>query len=827
VTLPLLRDCHYLRRNWTQLPGWSSHGRSSFAQSRLRPLTSTHHATRWHQKPLTVSSAEIQLEAGVLLEYVASSGQKRLGCAIKPDGKKNWLVEDQNGVMQSVAPRQISYVLGPSSARLAESTAANRRKDENRSGSSLVAVIEAECEARVAEFGELLEVAWEIVIGRKESDGGSITSLEEIADLVFGDSSLSSMYASHVLLSRDRLFFKEKVLKGKPVFEAKSEKLVVEARSQADASARKEEEERAVVQAILDSVISRDPSELRSLVGESLYSMMVAALEIIALDYGSAFGELDYDDNPICGFSSLDEASKAAARQVLQALGKPVVPSSAFNILVAWNIFTQHENLVLRRDGLREKLSFSSNILETATELTKSEDVSDRDATTRLDLTRLVSYAIDSSDTTEVDDALTWDAAEDKVWVHVADPTRYFSDGWDNVIFSDARNRGTTVYLPSEKFTMFPPELSSLKFSLGGAHSDGSALSFGFKILDNGALDESSVLVSPSRVSPPIRLTYEEVDKILSTQSGAETQVVRDLEMLFTIAETRQGWRVEQGALVLPSPFSRISVEDALAEEPCITTGLENTDTASWKLVSELMITACAIAGNIGAQNNIPLPYRGQEGFDYPSAEALEDIPEGPARLAAIFKSARSSEVRSSPLEHASLAMDAYVQITSPIRRSVDLIGHYQLKAVLRGESLPLDSEAMDREINKNLEICKTAKALENRTTKYWHLEYLRRCGLNAVHDAVYVRPRRDGDERLGVVEMCETGFQAIAQLPTGIKPGTVVHVRFSAIDPRGLSSRAVAVSKMSTEETELALKENDDFIADIFSDIADDEEFP
>ena len=38
---------------------------------------------------------------------------------------------------------------------------------------------------------------------------------------------------------------------------------------------------------------------------------------------------------------------------------------------------------------------------------------------------------------------------------------------------------------------------------------------------------------------------------------------------------------------------------------------------------------------------------------------------------------------------HKGLGLDAYVQAISPVRRSCDLAVHYQLKAFLRGDSLP------------------------------------------------------------------------------------------------------------------------------------------
>lgn len=48
------------------------------------------------------------------------------------------------------------------------------------------------------------------------------------------------------------------------------------------------------------------------------------------------------------------------------------------------------------------------------------------DAVHREDLTHLANWAIDSEDTIEVDDSILCDSETDVVWVHIADPTRYF-----------------------------------------------------------------------------------------------------------------------------------------------------------------------------------------------------------------------------------------------------------------------------------------------------------------------------------------------------------------------------------------------------------------
>lgn len=45
------------------------------------------------------------LEKGLLLEFRKDSERSSLAVAQRPDGKKNWMVIDQNGVTSSIKPQ--------------------------------------------------------------------------------------------------------------------------------------------------------------------------------------------------------------------------------------------------------------------------------------------------------------------------------------------------------------------------------------------------------------------------------------------------------------------------------------------------------------------------------------------------------------------------------------------------------------------------------------------------------------------------------------------------------------------------------------------------
>ncbi|KAI4340075.1 hypothetical protein MLD38_024947 [Melastoma candidum] len=66
------------------------------------------------------------------------------------------------------------------------------------------------------------------------------------------------------------------------------------------------------------------------------------------------------------------------------------------------------------------------------------------------------------------------------------------------------------------------------------------------------------------------------------------------------------------------------------------------------------------------------------------------------------------------PIRHGVLGLPGHVQFTSPIRRYMDLLAHYQVKAFLRGETLPFTGgqlEGIASSVNMN---AKMAKRLSN-----------------------------------------------------------------------------------------------------------------
>lgn len=694
---------------------------------------------------------------------------------MKPDGKRNWIVSDSNGVSHSITSKSITFILG-----MFESSSPD------------LIVLDAECHERAEESCDLLQIVWEAVSADDWEDGNRMADVEAISDIIFSDATPINLYSTHLLLSQDKVFFKERNMRGRTLYEARSQVQVAEARMMQEANLKKAQRQEMQREAFKDAHDERSLNPLAKAFSASELERLLEALKFIASEVeGGTRAETRYKQNASNALQSFDAQTKELVKDALSSVGKKVLPSTAMETLVSWGVFNRHENLALLNSAIPHMRPFSTSVMSHAEGLL-SAIPTDLDCNTRRDYSHLPAFAIDSVDTTEVDDALSWDPDTNRILVHIADPTRYFPDGPSNPIIQEALRRSSTMYLPSEKFTMFPESLAESLFSLDGIDSEGCALTFAFSIDDNGSIVEDSVSVEPSSVSAPIRFTYEDAEELLSQAPQGKQREV--LHILHAKAIKRRTWRkVEGGAIIVDSSFSDIKVTNPEEDNPDIEMQAVRTDTKSWTLVSELMVAACTVAADITARFKIPVPFRGQEPFDYPDDDVLGAIPNRAVRGAVAFRNASPSMVGIQPTEHAALGLDAYLQVTSPIRRTLDLLSHFQIKAFLRGDDLPFSAEEMLQEIGRSNELSRTLKQVENRTKRYWQLEFLRRLGPEAEHEGVYLRPLKEGDHKLGLVHLEDFAFPLVAAVPPSSRSGNLLRLRVVEADPRMGMSQAEA----------------------------------
>ena len=637
-----------------------------------------------------------------------------MAVAERPEGKTNWVVQDERGQSYTVHPRQITYEVSGQSYQAKEIPKFRQEVELYLDPSSV-------------------EVAWEILV----EDQASV-NVPEMAQLLFSEQSPPQCYAAYYLISEDKLYFKQKGDR----YEPRPRSLVEELKHQIEvANQRKRESEEflALVQ--------------QALAGQRVEWQQSARNRLEALERFAALGE--------------EASGRALAQETLAVLERQGTPQAAFDLLVQLGLWNLHENLFLRRSQI--PVQFPTKVLEVAQQRIEFPPPDlDRD---RLDLTDLKVYTVDDESTREIDDGLSWETLADgtqKLWIHIADPSRWLSPG--DELDLEARRRSTTLYLPTGMIPMFPTEWATGPMSLVQGKIC-NALSFGVVLDETGGVKDYSI--HTSIIKPTYRLTYEDVDEMLELGVPAEPEIAAIADG----AKLRQSWRRSQGAIGIHLPEGLIKVED---DEIYIQV-LE--DSRSRQMVAEMMILAGEVAARYAQMHQIPVPFRGQPQPELPSEEELLLLPAGWVRAAAVRRCMPRSEMSINPARHASLGLDTYAQVTSPIRRYSDLLAHFQIKAHLRGDALPFSADEMKEVMMSITSVSQEATLVERQTHRYWALEYLRR-NSDRVWQALLLRWLRE-DDRLGLILLEDLGLELPMGFRRSMALGDRLEVRVSHVDPR------------------------------------------
>jgi exoribonuclease II len=578
-----------------------------------------------------------------------------------------------------------------------------------------------------------LEVAWEILLEDNQAVDPAAMAL-----LLFSEQSPAQCYAAHCLLSDDKLYFK---CKG-DLYEPRSATQVADLKHQLEREAQRQQERQ--------DLLARLTTALQ---GQPVVWSPSDRPTLDALERYAVLGE--------------EANSKSLALEILTELERGNTSQAALQLLVDLGIWSPHENLFLRRSQI--PVHFPAKVLEVAHQYLASPPP-DPDSN-RLDLTHLKVYTIDDESTQEIDDGLSLEFLSDgrqRLWIHIADPTRWLSPG--DELELEARRRSTTLYLPTGMVPMFPPELATGPMSLVQGQVC-CALSFGVVLDAAGAVEAYEI--HATLIKPTYRLTYEDVDEMVELGVQAEPELLA----LAEVARRRRTWRNAQGAITINMPEASIKVSGDDIEIAVV------HDSTARDLVAEMMILAGEVAARFGQAHSLALPFRSQTQPELPPEEELFSLPVGPVRDCAIRRCMPRSEVGTTPGRHASLGLEAYSQVTSPIRRYADLLSHFQIKAHLRGEVPPFNLEALKELIASGVTSAYEATLVERQTNRYWSLEYLRRHP-QEIWDAVMLRWLREY-EGLGLVLLEDLGLELAMRFHRSVELGEALKIQVTHADPR------------------------------------------
>jgi ribonuclease R len=329
----------------------------------------------------------------------------------------------------------------------------------------------------------------------------------------------------------------------------------------------------------------------------------------------------------------------------------------------------------------------------------------------RLDLTETTIITIDPIDARDFDDAISLENLDNGHWrlgVHIADVSHFVQPR--SALDREARERGTSVYLPDRVIPMLPEVISKNLASLQPDKVRYTQTAF---IEFTGAGVPVHSEFHRSAIKSCRRFAYEEVDDYLATpeawRSKLSPAVFDLLARMHELAMILRRRRLELGAIELTLPEVKIDL-DRRGE---VVGAHVVTNTVSHQIIEEFMLAANEATARLLNDRGLPFLRRIHEQPDLRKLQALngfvkelgievDDLQSrfeikrviaevaGKAEEHAVNYAVLRSMQKAiySPVEegHYALNSEHYCHFTSPIRRYPDLTIHRMIDAICRGK---------------------------------------------------------------------------------------------------------------------------------------------
>lgn len=397
----------------------------------------------------------------------------------------------------------------------------------------------------------------------------------------------------------------------------------------------------------------------------------------------------------------------------------------------------------------------------------------DQHAAIRHDWGELPVYVIDSEDAEELDDGVSIEPTADdgSTWIHahIADPTTHLPPSHPLAV--KAAQRATTLYFPQETYPMLPPQFGQVNGGLTPCtdnHSYQEVLTFSAKIDASGCIVDSAV--RPGVVRNVQIVSYASVDaswgwvvdpgtypfgRPLSerlSRSSLSQEHHKNLDSLRAVAEKIRLVRMTPQVPYVSLPVGNVYFEDKPVptnpphiHQPTLWKGFpvlsyrveRVADSPARRVIEEVMITACRVAGRFCTANGLPGLYRTQEpptatgGPLYRQLQLPSTTELDLKQMVQLGLTFNRSSYSTDPTGHAGLGILAkdggYIRATSPLRRFTDMIMHWQIKhALLPGSRRPLISrEAMQDYAEQMLSRELNARRLSQQSGAYWVAKFI------------------------------------------------------------------------------------------------------
>ena len=373
----------------------------------------------------------------------------------------------------------------------------------------------------------------------------------------------------------------------------------------------------------------------------------------------------------------------------------------------------------------------------------------------RRDLRNDVCFTIDGDAAKDFDDAVSLHEKDDYVLlgVHIADVSNFVRTGMQTD--NEAYARGTSVYLPWRTFHMLPEVLSCNLCSLM-PDIDRLTITCQMKIKQGKVFDYE---IFPSIIHSNARLTYNEVNKLLSGEQNAVPEELHNvLKGMRKLADELAKVRHARGAISFESHEVEFILDNAGIPKELV----KREQGSAEKLIEEFMLLANECVAAHMQKNGLGCVYRVHEkpsrddvahleklatnlgikwragNMPEPRAfqrliEMSEDIPGKVLLQTAALRSMTKARYSEKPLGHFGLALQDYCHFTSPIRRYPDLIVHRLLHFEFDGRTDSGSCHRLQQELPARAANCSACEL--NAATAEREADNLLKCAYMSAHE--------------------------------------------------------------------------------------------
>lgn len=362
--------------------------------------------------------------------------------------------------------------------------------------------------------------------------------------------------------------------------------------------------------------------------------------------------------------------------------------------------------------------------------------VTEKDKENRVDLTKENIFTIDGANTKDMDDAVGVKKLDDETYeltVSIAHVSHYIK--YHSPLFYRASKNTTSLYLIDYVLHMLHPQISNGICSLNPLEE---RLTKTYKMIIDSSGNLKDFQIFDSVIKSKKKMTYEDINKIFKDNivpSGYE-EFVDDLNVMLELTNILDAKRNKNGAI----NFASKEIKFILDDDRCIEDITTRTQDIAEKIIENFMIVTNESLANymlnlgmvcVYRNHEAPLEERVKATIDFIKTigykveninnttnpktlqiiiDSLSNKEEFFILFALLLRSMKKAFYSTVNLGHYGLASAAYSQVTSPIRRLMDLMIEYILDNINIIFSPSFDFDSFKSELDS---LCERASIME------------------------------------------------------------------------------------------------------------------